>query len=52
MRSFWRLGPKIYSVVILLSVFTAAIGVVAITSFQTIQRHGARDRPGIEARLV
>ena len=34
MRSFWRLGPKIYSVVILLSVFTAAIGAVAITSFQ------------------
>ncbi len=34
MTTFWRLGPKIYSVVILLSVFTAAIGGVAITSFQ------------------
>jgi methyl-accepting chemotaxis protein len=33
-KTFWRLGPKIYSVVILLSVFTAAIGAVAISSFQ------------------
>lgn len=34
MNTFWRLGPKIYSVVILLSLFTAAIGAVAISSFQ------------------
>ena len=34
MTGFWRLGPKIYSVVVLLSVFTAAIGAVAISSFQ------------------
>jgi methyl-accepting chemotaxis protein len=33
-NTFWRLGPKIYSVVILLSLFTAAIGVVAINSFE------------------
>ena len=32
---FWRLGPKIYSVVILLSAFTAGVGIVAITGFQT-----------------
>jgi methyl-accepting chemotaxis protein len=32
--NFWRLGPKIYSVVILLSLFTAAIGAIAISSFQ------------------
>jgi methyl-accepting chemotaxis protein len=34
-NKFWRLGPKIYSVVILLSAFTAAVGIVAITGFQT-----------------
>ena len=34
MNTFWRLGPKIYSVVILLSLFTAAVSAVAITSFQ------------------
>jgi methyl-accepting chemotaxis protein len=32
---FWRLGPKIYSIVVLLSAFTAAVGIVAITGFQT-----------------
>ena len=35
MTKFWRLGPKIYSVVILLSAFTAGVGIVAITGFQT-----------------
>ena len=34
MTKFWRLGPKIYSVVILLSAFTAGVGIVAITGFQ------------------
>jgi methyl-accepting chemotaxis protein len=34
-NKFWRLGSKIYSVVILLSAFTAAVGIVAITGFQT-----------------
>ena len=35
MNKFWRLGPKIYSVVLLLSAFTAGVGIVAITGFQT-----------------
>jgi methyl-accepting chemotaxis protein len=34
-NKFWGLGPKIYSVVILLSAVTAAVGIVAITGFQT-----------------
>jgi methyl-accepting chemotaxis protein len=34
-KNFWQLGPKIYSVVILLSAFTAGVGIVAITGFQT-----------------
>jgi methyl-accepting chemotaxis protein len=33
-NKFWGLGPKIYSVVILLSAVTAAVGIVAITGFQ------------------
>ena len=35
MNRFWTLGPKIYSIVILLSAFTAAVGIVAINGFQT-----------------